>query len=566
MAHRGGNRGRGGYNGYGGFNQYSSGGYGNNNGGYGGGYSNQIPPGMNQFGFSTGQGVGRFRGKNRGNHSNYSQGGGNNYNYNNNPEWYDDNGNGGGGCFDDGSFNMDEGYVYSHQMPFPFKRAGDGGGRGSYNMGWQRGEPRWKGGPKKQIFKKKQKKTPVANPVAVQQQGVKKSKKKKKSAQQNEARVVKFKQTMTLKNKYRSVKQNRHLSPDDQLVLVFLKNIAQEIWQGEDSEVHFINFAKFASRHPNALKLFTYECKKQLDVKYDPTGEEEIKKTKLEYLLKAKAHIIDGFKKVFKQRAANEDMDAKEKLLDTYIAKLTGEEFSNDDIPVEEEYLFNKDHSRREEEFVTEFMYDFVFNCYECFKFKPTEHKTHTKDLNKRLRYHLDCQIIPFLIVESMRAKSLVTRVPSPINSLILLQASIHQEKNEACVNQVVAVMVKKKENVVTPLTKYIEMSSVSTDVVRDFADCILLFDRFATYTKFRMIEYSPHILLPREQKMKIFNELVDKMYSESLDIIRKKESFESRVFPEMQKDKEFKDTHDAVDVKEEPVEVKEEVVDAMTA
>lgn len=55
-------------------------------------------------------------------------------------------------------------------------------------------------------------------------------------------------------------------------------------------------------------------------------------------------------------------------------------------------------------------------------------------------------------------------------------------------------------------------------------------------------------------------------MYSESLDIIRKKESFESRVFPEMQKDKEFKDTHDAADVKEEPVEVKEEVVDAMTA
>ncbi|KAL1450853.1 hypothetical protein WDU94_003168 [Cyamophila willieti] len=354
------------------------------------------------------------------------------------------------------------------------------------------------------------------------------------------ARVKNFKKTIALKKKYRSVKQNKNLTFNEQLVLIFLKRIAYEMCEGEDLMVHCLNFSKLASRHPNALKIFAHEAKIQMDRKYDLAVKENIEKRKT-YLQEARDEIINGFKKVYKNRSDIEDIATKTSLIDEYISIVSGETFNPDlHTPTDDDMVLTKDHSRKEEDFINDIKYEFLFNCYETFRFKIDEQKRRTKNLVRRLKFHWDNSIIPFLLVECVRAKTFIKSVPEPLSKYIFPQSNVHQERNISLLNSVLEHCAKNNETLVTPISKYLAPGTeYSTEVYRDLADCILMFDKFATYARFRMIKYTPHILLSTEMKENLFNEMVDRIYREALEILVSNEKFDTRQFEDMSADPE---------------------------
>lgn len=475
----------------------------------------------------------------------YQSGGSGGYDYNTNPEWFSNDSYG-----DDDGYGGDGGYADDFYLSNPYRGRDDFcggrgyGGRPGYNpYVWQKGMPRGRGGLQQtQNFKPKWTAFMKPPPTTPAQSSAKAEKRRK----WKEQRVLKFKEIMLLKNKYRSVRQNKHISADDHLPLVLLKRVAYDMCEG-DLMVHCLIFSKFASRHPNALKLFTYEAKTKLDEKWDPSVEEN-KEKRAKYLKETKDDILDGYKKVFKTRATPEDLEAKEKKLDHYLNIISGENFTEKDIPTKEDYLYKKDHSRLEEDFVNDFRYDFGFNAFEVFQFKPNEYNTRTKDIAKRIRFYLDNNpTIAFLLVESVRAKTLIKVLPELVGTYFFQHNDVHKAKNESLLNDVHNLCQKKNEILTTPITKYIAVENSDTQLVRDFADCILMFDKFATFIRYRLLNYTPHILLPLEMKQSLLNELIDKVYRDALNILTKGERMDTFEFVDLEKDEGMEEATEEV-------------------
>lgn len=223
--------------------------------GYGGNGAGGFQAGYNNDNYGNYGGNGR-----------YAQGGFQNDNYNGNQEWYSN---------DSYSNDFNHGgqrNAFGPPPPFQRGRRGFGSGRGGAPS--QRG---FQSGPKRTIpfkhAKPNVKAQNVANTGAQQwlarnAKGVKKPKgaaqknpeatgenasnptsgvevgerKKNKKKHHSKRRQAMYKAKMSLKKKYTSVKQNKHLNSEEQLVLTFLKQICHESCVEEKKIDHYLSF------------------------------------------------------------------------------------------------------------------------------------------------------------------------------------------------------------------------------------------------------------------------------------------------------------------------------------
>lgn len=320
-----------------------------------------------------------------------------------------------------------------------------------------------------------------------------------------------------LKDRFKFFANNKFVGEDNIPLVLFLRTIFGDLTVESDKD-HCLLISRFLFRHSNAIKLLTYECKLALDKKFGQECTDEIKNKKLDYLKAQKKTMMADFLKIKKFKEDGK-MAEKEKIIEDTFDVLTGEKFTNDNVPKPEDYVTATDKTQTD--FAIDFQFCFIKNCYDKFNiriFDPYK----SKNNESRLKFHLNNGFVPLLIIEKVKSKSHAPmKFPAVLSKYAKECSKDVKEKMEATNKLIMAKVVANKELVQSDVSDYIGNEKLSTEVLRDFADCIILFDKVASVIKYKLLNYTLYINLPKEIKESIFTELVNTIYTECLNNLK---------------------------------------------
>ncbi|KAL1450854.1 hypothetical protein WDU94_003169 [Cyamophila willieti] len=351
------------------------------------------------------------------------------------------------------------------------------------------------------------------------------------------AKTIKY----TVMQLHKSVEENHHP------LVAFLRQTFYDLSTNTDNKSHFMMLSRILLKHQNAIKLLTYEVKKALDKKFGEGTEEEVLKKKQTYLKEKKTKIFNDYKATFK---GQENMDVKEKAIEEVFPILTGEAFTDENEPKPEDYVANLETT--EEDFVNAFKMAFIKSCFEKFLYRMNNVAMPTKSVEKRVKFYLDNGFLSHILVDKVKLKTNATLPTLLAKYNKLISHPITKQKIENMTKTNYENIKKTNDHLQTDIADYIGGDKVSAEVLRDFADCIILFDKNATALKYKLLHYTPYINLSAEQKKSLFDELVHSVYKTSMDILKNNIKSSQKKFEDMEKD----------EVKEGEEKLKEEAID----
>ncbi|KAI5694690.1 hypothetical protein M8J75_003319 [Diaphorina citri] len=362
--------------------------------------------------------------------------------------------------------------------------------------------------------------------------------------------------TMSFKSlKYSLLQMNKDIKENEQPLAAFLRQSFYDL--SNEDKTHFLLLARLLLKNQNAVKLLSYEVKKCLDKKFGEGTEEEVIKKKLDLLKEKKTKFFNEYKVAFKDQG---NLEEKEKAIDDALPILAGENFTEEHIPKPEEYVTDPNHT--EEDFINNFKMTFVKSYYEKFLYRLNNGAAPTKSTEKRLKFHLDNGFLSHLLADKVKLKT-NTVLPAVLTKYVKpIVHSVTKEKVERSIRTSVEHMTKNNEQVQTDISDFIGKEKVSAEVLRDFADCIIMFDKIATSIKFKLLNYTPYINLTADVKKSIFEELVNSVYTGAFNILVNKIKTSEKKFEDMVKD-EVKEGEENKETSVDPLEDEEEEAEA---
>lgn len=294
---------------------------------------------------------------------------------------------------------------------------------------------------------------------------------------------------------------------------------------------HFLLLSKIILKHKNVVKLLSYEVKNSLDKKFGEGNEEDIIKKKLDFLKEKKIKFLADYKAAFED---DKKIEEKEKIIDEAFPILTGQNFEDKHIPQQQDYAICD--TLKEEDYIQNFTTAFIKSCYEKFFYRVNYVAMPSKSIQKRLNFEFDNGFLSHLIVDKVKLKT-NAKLPPILAKYVVAISHGQRTRLEASAKSSIESLTKTNEHVQTDIADFIVNEKVSAEVLRDFADCIILFDKIATSVKFKLLKYTPYINLSPETKQNKFDEIVKTIYKGVLDILKNKVKTSEKKFVDLVKD-----------------------------
>lgn len=358
-----------------------------------------------------------------------------------------------------------------------------------------------------------------------------------KGEEKQEKKGKKLSSYMSTLHKYSSIR-NKFIDEDKIVVFLYLRVLFTELYAVDD-EMHFI-LSSFITRHHNAIKLLMYECKNGLDKKFGSVNTTaaaaaEVKQNKLEFLTNTKANLVEHLQKI-KKFKTDPTFDEKVERIDECFDALVGENFGSNDVPTIEDYITDKEKNKND--YFVDVKFTFLKGCYEQLFYRLFDNSK-SKNNDKRLAFHLKNGFMPLMIVEKIRSKANVVKRPPMLEKYSEERKDSLKEKTTKTSNMIYDTLVKNNEQMQTQMSDYIGRDKYPTTVHRDFADCILFFDKIASVVKVKLVKYTPYCAVSSMHKEKIINDLVSSIYKECLNILKNNIQMSDKEYVDMEKSEE---------------------------